>query len=237
MEEKEILIRDKDAELAGLKLECSEKALELTSILISIDTAKQERIDLDKEKADFEVHCTKNRSELKEENDRINAEKANLVQLKETSSKDLDVLKLNIKAANKELSVANDRVFGAKAEHVEVIKKKDEVLLKVAELNLLVEMLPKLQTDITELEEKRNKLRTEISEMLDASTSELQKAKEDLAKITEEVKIKVKEAEQAEYKCKKYVDELYTHMNDYQVVKDRLESIYKTKFPELDLKI
>lgn len=237
MEDQDILIKNKEAELAGLKLECLEKAEELTSILISIDSAKKERIDLDKEKADFEEYCTKIRSELKAESDRINVEKTNLVQLKETSSKELEVLRVNIKTANKELSLANDRVFGAKAEYDDVIKKKDEILLKVAELNLLVEMLPKLQSDILELEGKRNKLRVEISEMLDASTAELTKAKEDLVKITKEVEIKVKEAEQAEYRCKTYVDELYTHMNNYQVVKDRLESIYKTKFPELDLKI
>ena len=98
-------------------------------------------------------------------------------------------------------------------------------------------MLPRLQTDILDLEEKRNKLKKEISEMLDSSTFELTKAREELVKITEAVKIKIKEAEQAEYKCKKYVDELYTHMNDYEIVRLRLETVYNTKFPELDLKI
>lgn len=237
MDEKDIQIRDKEAELAGLKLECKEQAENLTSILISVDSAKKEIIDIDTEKKEFNEFITLETAKLKEENDRINVEKRNLVTLKETSSKELDVLRISIKAANKELSLANDRVFSAKAEYDEIIDKKEEIVKKVAELNLLVEMLPKVQSDILELEGKRDKLRVEISEMLDDSTAELTRAKENLVQITTEVEIKVKEAEQAEYKCKKYVDELYTHMNDYQIVRDRLETIYKTKFPELDLKI
>lgn len=237
MDEKDIQIRDKEAELAGLKLECKEQAENLTSILISVDSAKKEIIDIDTEKKEFNEFITLETAKLKEENDRINVEKRNLVTLKETSSKELDALRISIKAANKELSLANDRVFSAKAEYDEIIDKKEEIVKKVAELNLLVEMLPKVQSDILELEGKRDKLRVEISEMLDDSTAELTRAKENLVQITTEVEIKVKEAEQAEYKCKKYVDELYTHMNDYQIVRDRLETIYKTKFPELDLKI
>ena len=237
MEPQDIQIRDREAELAGLKLECREQAENLTSILISVDTAKKDLIDIDTKKAEFDEYVVKTTILLKEENDRINAEKVNLIGLKETSTKELKQIQNDTKAANKDLSLANDRVFKAKGEIEDLLKQKEHVILKVSELNLLVEMLPKLQTDISNLEEKRNELRKEISEMLDASTSELTKAREELVKITKEVEKKIEEANQAEYKCKKYVDELYTHMNDYEIVKMRLETVYNTKFPELDLKI
>lgn len=40
---------------------------------------------------------------------------------------------------------------------------------------------------------------------------------------------------QSQYRLKTYTDELYTHMNDYQVLKMRLEKHWKEVFPELDM--
>jgi len=160
-----------------------------------------------------------------------------LVELKDISSNDLLKLKDEIKVANKELSLANNRVLLAKEEYKEVSKKKDESEVLILKLNTLVEILPKIQTDILELTEKRDKLKIIISEMLDSSTLELTKAKEELNKITEAVKEKVKEMNTAEYKLKKFTDELFTHMNNYEIIRSRLETVYKTKFPELELTI
>ena len=237
MDELEILIRNRDSELSGLRLECLQEAQTLTSILISIDSAKKELIDINLAKAEFDRYVIEKTELISAENDRIIVERMKIAELIVTSELEIKQRKDEIKIANKELSLANSRVFKAKDEVEEVTGKKEEILKKVTELSLSVELLPELQLEILELENKRGKIRSEISEMLDSSTLELQKAKEELSKLQKEVLLKISESNQAEYRCKKYVDELYTHMNDYEIVRSRLESIYNTKFPELDLKI
>lgn len=231
----EILIKDKEAELAGLRSECTEKASELTDILISIDTAKKERIALDLEKEEFSKYCEEKRIELKVSNDQINAGKKNLEDLKESSTKELNHLKNDIKTANKELSLANDRVLLARAELDSIVAVEKMVSQKVLELNRLVEMLPEIQSEILSLEGKRNTLRTEISEMLDSSTLELSQAKETLKLISEEVVKKIEEANQAEYRCKKYTDERNSHIIDYEILVKRFEVTSGRKYPELEV--
>jgi len=234
MDEQEIKIRDREAELVGLRTECLEKAVELSSILVSIDSAKKERIKLEEEKKEFEAFCDEKRIEFKVSNDQITAGKKILEELKETSTKELNQLKSDSKVALKELSLTNNRVLKARDELKVIELKEEEGIKKVEELTQLVLLLPQIQSEISSLEEKRNSLKTEISEMIDASTLELSKAKEILKNIAIEVEKKTKEANQAEYKCKKYVDELYTHMNDYEILKTRFEEVSGQKYPELD---
>ena len=41
--------------------------------------------------------------------------------------------------------------------------------------------------------------------------------------------------EAAEFELKKYTDNLYTAMNDWQIIRDRLEVRWQKEFPELRL--
>jgi len=237
MDEQDIKIRDKEAELAGLKAECVVEAETLTTILKSINSVRSELIDIDKKKVEFDQYVIEKTILLKEESDRIIAERGKISRLMETSDVELKRLSDLIKVANKDLSLANSRVFKAMEEHKDFEAKKVEIVKHVSGLDELVKLLPGLQSDILQLEEQRNKVKSEISEMLNSSSLELQKAKEELSKIEKEVLLKISEANQAEYRCKKYVDELYTHMNDYETVKKRLEDHWDKTFPDLALKI
>jgi len=237
MDEQLIQIKDKEAELANLRVEIIEKVKELSLLHIQIN-AELENI-------------SQKRKELKDENDRIESEKAQLIKLygqstvelielkgeKEKVRKEILVSQSRNRAIIKDLGWVNDKVLKARIELVEVERLKDEVHKKKLALVLFTEMVPDMQSIVLKLESRRDSIRSEISSMLDDSSLELVKSKEQLVLITKEVENKIKEAAQAEYNCKKYVDELYSHMNDYTIIKSRLESVYKTKFPELDLKI
>lgn len=237
MEEIDIQIRDKEAQLSGLNLECVEKASELTRTLISSAESKQSVTDhYVQKKLEFDEYCDKRLLDIKEKNEKLD-ERTESVTLRETTAKQLSSLQNDLKTSNKELSWVNDKIFKAKGELKEVEESKEKTMLSVSRLNLLVELLPKLEKDIELLVNKKLKLTSDISEMLDSSTLELTKAREELLRITDFAKLKVEEANQAEYRCKTYVDELYSHMNNYEVVRSRLESVFKTRYPELDLKI
>lgn len=237
MDEKEIQYKNYEAELIGLRTECIEKASELSSILKSIDSIKNEIEDLELKKIEIQRYCDKIRSELTEENVRIISEKTNLMTLKETSTKELKQLQNDIKTANRELGWSNDKVFKAQEEFNSIEKEKIDAQNKILEMNLLLKQIPILEREIQDLEEKRNLVRSDTSDMLAKSTNELQQAKEILQKLQESVAKKVEEANTAEYRLKKYTDELFTHMNDYEVVRSRLENIWNKTFPELELKI
>lgn len=237
MDEQDIEINNKLAELAALKIECLEKSKELTETHRRINTEKENfKNSQIEEKLKYDKYCKDRETEIQLELDRL-ADRIARVEMRETTTKQLASLQNELKVANKELSLTNGRVLKAREEFDSISMIEKEVTQKVSEMTELVVLLPQIQSEILSLEGKRNSLKIEISEMLDSSILELSQAKESLKLISEDVIKKTEEANQAEYRYKKFTDDLVTHEYNYDVVKSRLEKVYRQKFPELVFKI
>jgi len=233
----EIEIKNQEQQLAHLRSECVTKALELSDLNSSYSKVLEDISTIEQEKKEFAEKCDEERLKLNEEYDRITAGRKSLVELKESTDKELTVIRNEIKTANKELSLANDRVLKARDELESVTKKKEELEVKASEFEPFVEKTLKLTKYIETLEEKKSKLSIEIHQMLEESTRELLEAKNELKKISIDVLMKTEQANHAQYETKKYLDELNIHMNNYNIVHARLETVFKKQFPELELKI
>lgn len=234
-EELQLTKQDLEAHVAFLKNETIEISTSISLSLRELENAKAEVVVAKAEKAKIYVDIDKERSELKEEYVRIDVQKKELADLKETTNIELVNLKANIKGANKDLGWVNDKVLKADDEYHELEQKRNTILREIEEKTALRDKIIATKEELESFEEKRDKVKSQISEMIDASTLDLKLAQEELKTISRLVEEKNQEKNQAEYMLKKYTDELHSHMNDWYTIKSRLESVWNKTFPELEL--
>lgn len=230
-----ILVRNLQADYDNLTRKIPEASSELSGLYKDIEKAKSDLKAIEAQKL-------QSTSEASVALANVETEKRTLEQnTKEHQTKvieadtELKTTLLKVKESLKDLSRVNEMVLAAN-EELDALKqllvKSDE-----AQFNLL-----SLQSDIVALKKEielltlaRDEMNAELSTSSTEWESKLKAARDELAVLVHMASEKTKEAEQAQYRVKTYTDELYTHMNNYQIVKSRLELVWQKTFPELEI--
>lgn len=231
----EITVRNLQVEYDHLTKAIPTKASELSLIFKDIEKAKAE---LNALRSHHDVVIEGTAAEIaKADEARQNLEQREQ-QSQEKVSKaatDLKQVKDDTKEATRELARLNASILTAQEEYNKYVADMETMKQALTELDDIVGRIKTLKLEIDILEEQKRLILEDISTSHEDSEVKLKEARDELATLVRLADEKTKEAEQAEYRVKTYTDELYKHMNDYQIVKSRLEGVWKKTFPELEL--
>jgi chromosome segregation ATPase len=213
------------------------KAAELSLIYKDIERAKSELAQIETTKSQSLADIESKEKDLQEKHTGLSNHQISVSENVAQLGTQLLAIQSDIKLATKELVRSNAKVLAAEEEYTKyqaILANIEELeaqnSLKVIERDIILEQ-------VRLLDEERIKILEDISTKTLESDSKLKEAREELSKLVYLSSEKQKEADQAAFRVKTYTDELYTHMNNYQIVKARLEGVWKQTFPELELPI
>lgn len=231
----QITVKNLQVEYDHLTREIPKKASELSLIYKDIEKAKSDLNELN-------VKREAAKAATKKEHDKLESIKSEIEQRKRDDATEIATLKGELqsldrkhKEATHSLVRANEQILAAQNELAAIEKKMKEGEETEKQLYETIINLKKAQSELDVLYGEARKVKQEISTEIGISEVKLKEARDELSKLVYLAEEKKKEASQAEYRVKAYTDQLYTHMNDYQIVKSRLEEKWKTSFPELEL--
>lgn len=231
----EIKVRNLEAEAAVLRNEIDEKTTILSGLLHKIDSCNEIFEQLEKQKQDLEDLKASTLSDLELKKSEAHREVANLHISLTLFKEELEMIRSLIKESTKELAKLNSQCITAEEDIVKKSAFVNELcqsqLQLVGEIGRLGSIKDSLKFFAPKLEETQSAIVTALAEkeaVIAQSTSELAQIKVERDKI-------VNEMEQAQYNLKSYTDQLYTNMNDYAVIRERLNLRWKEVYPELEL--
>lgn len=140
-----------------------------------------------------------------------------------------------VREALKELTRVNGQVLSANNELEELVEKIKKAEVKLEDIANLIIQAESLKDEIYSLIQERNLLLVQKSTQKSQWEGEQKEAMNELSRLVYLAETKKKEASEAEARTEAYTKQLYTNMNDYQVVRARLEGVWEKTFPELKL--
>lgn len=227
-----ISVHNLQVEYTKLTNDIPKKSAELSLIYKDIEKAKSELLSIQQKKKEEEHNLEDITNRLHEQRNISRTQESVAKEEISILTKEHDELVLKIRQSTKELSRLNNQVLSAQDEYIELqrdLQKVQAILISDTDTR------NELTNQISFLDVTKEVLEKEISTKTSELNTKLKEGREELSKLVYLANQKREEAEQAQYRVKMYTDELYVHMNDYQVIKTRLENVWKTTFPELEL--
>ncbi len=165
----------------------------------------------------------------------ISVLKQQLSDYKDKLESEFNDIKKQISLSLKELGRVNQQVITANTELEELKSSTDNFKEKKDELDKINESIEIAKINLFNLQEEQNRYITDISTVNNDLHGKIREATSELEVLAHLAEQKKDEASQAQIRTKRYVDEMFKHMNDYQVVKSRIEVYWNKAFPELDI--
>lgn len=212
-----------------------ERSAELSVLHRNIEKAQSDYNQILDQQNQVESDCSKQIEDIAVERNNLQVQKRTIEVQQLEWSKTLSIIKDEVKIANKELRWVNDKIFKGEAEVLDIENKKIAIQKDIDEMVILVARIDELKTSIGVFEDYKQKITSEISSTLDASDKQLADARKEYLELEDKTHQRLQESAQAEFRVKTYTDELYSHMNDYAIVRARIEQKWNQTFPELDL--
>jgi len=235
LQEEEIKVQNMAVELTYLLAAIPERASELSVLHKQIEKAKSDLAAFKEQQSLDRAEMATEKEQLQAMRNDIQAQQFGLDLARKNQDKDLEDSKLKVREAVKELAWVNDKVFKAKGELIDIEKEKKELELKVAEIIVLIGRSEEIKLDISILEATKGEILKELTDAKRLSDESLNEAELRLKTLTSELAVKEEQAKDAKYRLKTYTDQLYTAINDYQIIRERLERKWNETFPELEL--
>lgn len=234
---KQIKKNNLDAEINTLSLELEEKRASIATIIEREDRVKASEAALKDKKTQFEEDKHLHQAHL----DRrmlliVSKEKDYDNKLKDSQGL-ASKLEENVKQAQRELSKLNKSCINAAQELEDKGKQKDNLDSDIAELANLVIYLEDTRVKVAEIKVVKEKADEEIANLRFAWEHDLANLKSQKQEVEKQLLSKLEEVAKAEFMLKSYTDNLYTTMNDWQIIRTRLETRWKEHYPELDMPI
>lgn len=226
-----------DAEIIVLQKKVEEKQIELHEIALREQTIKDDRISLDKDREAFK----KEQEEGKKAHDII---RATTVHLKGTVEKDIEIARESlrqvqekVKEEEKRLARLNSSCLNAQEDIRVLLERTVQAQKDLEILTRLVLRLEETKLIVKTIENQHDILTKEFSSKQQAQNIELEKMKAQVDYLTQESATKIEEARKAKDMYNMYATGLQVAMNDWLVMRARLETRFKEHYPELELPI
>ena len=226
-----------DAQIVILEAQVEAKRLELDAIARRETAVKEDREALNKEKAEFF-------ETMKEGRKAHDVIRSTTVHVKGSVDKDIEAaqalhrqVEAKVREEEKRLIRLNSSCLNAQADLDSIGRRKDVLTGQVAELTGLVLHFEEMKVKVADIDERFRLVNVDIENKRVAWAADLENAKKELERIAKDTLAKIEEGNKAEYLCRSYTNQLYTAMNDWQVIRNRLEVRWKEHYPELDMPV
>ena len=233
--EKDIKMKSYEHQILALRDDIASASITLGETLKKRDSIEQEMQDFRDDKEKFErekIQYSEKHYALKrkyEEEIRLVSEEKSL------SSSQLALVQSELREAKRDLFKVNGQCLSANND-IEKLKKDIIVLnTEIEKLTLLVIHIEEAKTKLQYLEEEFNRTNERLVRNREIADLEIRENTEHLRKLMIDTETVEQRKGAAEYELKSYTDQLYTAMNDYHVVKLRLEEKWHQTFPELEI--
>lgn len=233
--EQEITKHNQEAHLPILSSQIEKKTEELNSISSEFAQAVAIIAESKRLKKETDEYITKEKQKLEDTRVKSNARLVEKNTEIEALTPKANQLKDDISKSTKELSRINRSCLTGQEEIESNTKKISELSKEIANLTNLVIHYEEVKEQVRLLEIVASQQIVSIADAKTKSDNYLLEARETLSKINIEIQTLVVKRDETQSQLKSYTDELYTAMNDYQVIKTRLEGVWNKTFPELDI--
>lgn len=233
--ELEINVKNLGVELATIRSEIDAESIILADIFHKKESLQSEMSAFNEEKAAFEAYKNKVLSDVSIAFNELNAAKINRDEEAKKAKEELKVIQEENRKCIRNLSKLNDSILHADDE----LKEKNDLKNKLDNDNcLLLSIVIHKEEEEKKLQEAINS-RVAIEGRLESKRmsidEQLSKKRYELSLIENDISENMKKLGIIQTEYKSYSDQLYTAMNDYQVVRSRLESRFNEHYPELEL--
>jgi chromosome segregation ATPase len=235
LSEQEITEQNKKAHSDSLDRDIENKVKKLNEIVEKNKFIKEEKDTLDKDRVIFEA-------QKKEHEEAMNEQRRDLAkkifsfehEVRESASF-LEKQQREVKEATRRLDKLNYQCINAEKDFERLTDEISSLNKEIEKLTSFVVKVEETKEQLHSLEESCRESQGKIdSRQIEMSQNELthQQTLERVIAETREVEDK---RDKAESELKSYVDQLHTAMNDYYIIKLRLESHWNKTFPELEV--
>lgn len=233
--EHEITVKGKQQQILLLDNDIEARSKQLTDTIQKKDSISKEMSDFYEERSLFEIEKREFKDKyLKKEKDLA----IRLADYETQKTESLDILntrKEELKESTRKLDKINSQCIGGQKEieklNIDIVTLNEQI----EKLAWIVVHVEETKTNLKVLQEEFERANQALVSTRTLALEEVRFKEETLRKLGEDVVIMEKRRDQAEFELKSYVSQLSTAMNDYYVVKLRLESHWKRTFPELDV--
>lgn len=233
--EQEIQKKNLSAELSTIRSEIDSEAAKLSEILLKSSAAEQSIKAFHLEKSEFETYKTSSEETIKLKHKDLSDSKIRSDEEIELNKSILKNVKDEIKDAIKELGWLNEKIINAEMLSMNQVSEKTRLDVEIANLLVLVAHKEDEEMKLKKAQESRE----EIENALETKRRKVEESVFDsdikLKKMDEELSYKTVQRDKAESEYKMYTDKLYESVNDYQIIRSRLETRFKEHYPELEL--
>lgn len=233
----EIQIQKKnlEAELATIRDEIEVEAFQLTDILRKKSAIEQDAILIESKKTEFSKYESDTKAQFEQEKKGIENAKARSSEEIALNNTILKKIKDDIKEAIKQLSWLNEKIMNADALIIETTKQKNQLDIEIADLLMLVSHKEDEERKLQKAIDSRSSIESAIENKKDEAHRSVELMKVELDKMKAELAENIKERDRVQAEAKTYTDQLYTAMNDWHAVRNRLEIRFHEHYPELEL--
>lgn len=224
-----------DAHVEALSRELDEKTQKLHEIALREQAVKDDRAALDKEREQF-------KEERLEGTKTHNVIRSTTIHLKgtidkniEKSQEELKSLENKVRETGRQLVRLNNSCLNAQSDLDSTLRRKTLIEQDIAKLAELVIHFEEMKLKVKDIEERRDVLAKEVSNKQESHRIELSQMQTQVDTLSLQAIQKVEEARQAEMMYKMYSDKLRVSMNDFLVLRTRLETRWNEHYPDLKL--
>lgn len=256
--EEEVKVNDAKSQLVSLQEAIGEKENELNELVEKVDRAKRIISDSLKVKKEVDEYIISELRSVKRELGIVHIENSNSMEYskreltdcrkrlfenvklsiereKNEALKILKSIESQISDSRRNLDRINSSCLNGESEISEKKKEIANLNRKIEELANIIIKTEEAEERLKLLEIEEKRIKNIIIEASNASDAYIAAAREQIAALRNEAQVIVSQKEHAEYSLKTYTDQLYTAMNDWQIIRSRLEDRWKQTFPELEI--
>lgn len=235
MLQNELHKKNLEAELTVIKTELSQKTVELASIIKQADGMTAERLVFETEKAEF----LKEKDAELARNAQVQTElaqiRANFAVEEEKQRRTMADLVSDIKEMTKTLARLNTSCLNAQNDAELLSVRKSEQEKQIAQMTEMLLQFEHLASSIQNKTDVLYILNVEIDSKKSFYDTLIQEKSQQLLLLDDQIKDSQENLNRIQYNLKEYTDRLYQKRIDYDIIRERIEGVWKKTFPELQL--
>lgn len=232
MENEKIELENLKITVSSLKHEAATEGNKLSKIIKEREKTEKE-LSVLMEKIEFETQDRDKK--VKEERERSSSERISLELEKESKKKEIFSLGEILRESEKKLSRSNSWILSAEKEKEEKSLEIEVLDKTIKEKEKLIHGILELQDEIKKLEIQRDSLRLDVSLLSEEGNKHSEHLKKELENIIHKSEELKKEADESEYRKKKFDDEYSMKQNDLDIYHERILEAWKIIFPNRNM--
>ena len=224
-----------EAELTVIRSEIESEAVKLGEILSQKKLIEQEAISIQEKRIEFEKHCSEQREIINTMNSELHLAKLRSEEQIALNNSILKKINEDIKESIKKLSWMNEKIMNSESAIEEKSAEKSKLDAEIENLISIVSHKEEEENKLTQAIDSRQSIELSIEQKRRSTEEYIAAVKAELEILRNEIAEKTKERDRIQLDTKLYTDQLYTAMNDFHILRSRLEVRWKEHYPELEL--